>query len=78
MWRSLFHSRRGDDGASIRLPPTWKPLEYELKIWPHVLAESDWTFEGSVKIRVECLKWSRVVTLHARDLTIEEDEACQN
>ena len=56
----------------IRLPKTWKPTHYILNITPQMYGSdpSKFTFEGHVKIEMNCTEATSNVTLHINQLTV--------
>lgn len=58
--------------SSYRLPNALKPLHYDLRILTHLNAPLNLSFEGSVKIDLQVLQSTRDITLHAKNLTIDE------
>ncbi|ALC47157.1 SP1029, partial [Drosophila busckii] len=55
-----------------RLPSSLRPQKYNLRILTHLDDEKALRFEGTVKIRMEVLKNTNNITLHSKNLTIDE------
>jgi len=55
-----------------RLPNHTRPLLYDLRLNPH-LAPDNFTFDGEVLVDIEILNRTRTLTLHSKNLTIDED-----
>ncbi|KYN33599.1 Aminopeptidase N [Trachymyrmex septentrionalis] len=61
-----------DKEINYRLPNHTKPLFYDLKLNPH-LTSDNFTFDGEVLIHIEILNQTRTITLHAKNLIINEN-----
>ena len=62
-----------DDGIyGPLLPGSLKPIHYELRIRPDIYRDNpdNFQFSGSVRIDVDVLKCTKVITLHVKDLDI--------
>ena len=55
-----------------RLPNVTIPVSYEIKLIPEIV-EGNFTFYGETKIAVKVLKETSNVTLHSKDLRIDEN-----
>ncbi|KAK3108903.1 hypothetical protein FSP39_018341 [Pinctada imbricata] len=58
-----------------RLPKSLRPLTYDLEIQPNLYGNdpTSFTFSGKVKIKISCLEATKNVTLHAKNLTIDQN-----
>lgn len=57
--------------AYYRLPNHARPLQYDLELNLH-LAPGNFTFDGHVLIDIEILNRTRILTLHSKNLAIDE------
>ncbi|EDW60256.1 aminopeptidase Ey [Drosophila virilis] len=57
---------------AYRLPTALKPQHYDLRILTHLTGPDELRFEGRVKIDFQILQETRNITLHAKNLTIDE------
>lgn len=59
---------------NIYLPDNLIPFHYDLHLHPDIYQEDpkDFTFTGNVNIYIDCKKATQIITLHARDLSIDE------
>ncbi|XP_068157022.1 aminopeptidase N-like [Drosophila tropicalis] len=58
----------------FRLPTALRPQKYDLKVTTHLDNPKDLRFEATVKILIEVLENTKNITLHAKNLTIAEDD----
>ncbi|KAJ8314848.1 hypothetical protein KUTeg_006998 [Tegillarca granosa] len=59
----------------VRLPTSLHPYHYTVRLRPHIygMNESEFYFEGYVKIDMTCIESTSEVMLHMKDLTITEN-----
>lgn len=57
---------------SYRLPDLYKPEHYDLRILTHLNDPDQLRFEGLVKIQFHVLDQTRNITLHAKNLTVDQ------
>ncbi|XP_005184074.3 glutamyl aminopeptidase-like [Musca domestica] len=57
-----------------RLPTAIKPKHYDLKIITHLESPENATFNGEVSIELDILEDTKNITLHAKNLTINETQ----
>ncbi|XP_037727925.1 aminopeptidase N-like [Drosophila subpulchrella] len=55
-----------------RLPSALRPLKYDLRILTQLENPQDFHFSGTTKIQIEALENTNNITLHSKDLTIDE------
>jgi len=55
-----------------RLPNHTRPLLYDLRLNPYLVSDN-FTFDGEVLVDIEILSRTRILTLHSKNLTIDED-----
>jgi len=55
-----------------RLPNHTRPLLYDLRLNPHLVPDN-FTFNGEVLVDIEILNRTKTLTLHSKNLTIDED-----
>jgi len=55
-----------------RLPSALRPLKYDLRILTQLENPEDFHFGGTTKIQIEALENTNNITLHSKDLTIDE------
>lgn len=60
-----------NDG-NYRLPMIYKPEHYDLRVLTHLNRPDRLRFEGEIKIDFRVLERTRNVTLHAKNLTLDE------
>ncbi|KAK4880995.1 hypothetical protein RN001_004314 [Aquatica leii] len=58
---------------TFQLPPNALPLQYNLTIEPNFENVDQATFNGSVVIKIKILNDSNNITIHSKNLTINED-----
>ncbi|RLU27560.1 hypothetical protein DMN91_001364 [Ooceraea biroi] len=61
-----------DKSVHYRLPNHTRPLLYDLKLNLH-LAPDNFTFDGEVLVDIEILNRTRILTLHSKNLMIDEN-----
>lgn len=65
-----------EDIGTFRLPNNTRPLRYDIELTTHLhLGDNDpdkFAFDGRVLIHVQVLEISDYITLHAKDLTLQE------
>lgn len=61
-----------NDTTLYRLPRVTIPISYEIKLVPEIV-EGNFTFNGETRIAVRVLEDTPNVTLHSRDLRIDEN-----
>lgn len=66
-------SRRRQAAQGYRLPDNVLPQKYNLEILTN-LEENNFSFEGKVWIKIQCLRPTNKIILHAKDLEIMEKE----
>lgn len=67
----LFESYRDDvDGKDYRLPNNTKPIRYDISLSTDV-HRGDTAFSGTVKIQIQAIENTNNITLHYRQITIE-------
>lgn len=69
---AIQNSNLNDKEINYRLPNHTKPLFYDLKLNPH-LTSDNFTFDGEVLVHIEILKQTRTITLHTKELIIDEN-----
>ena len=62
------------DTLNYRLPTSVVPRYYDLRLQPEIYTDdpADFSFNGSVKIWIECVNATDVITLHAYRLNLED------
>ncbi|EDW98315.1 aminopeptidase N [Drosophila yakuba] len=58
----------------FRLPTALRPQKYDVRILTQLENPDDFRFNGTVKIQIEVLKNTHNITLHSKDLTINDTE----
>ncbi|XP_017083204.1 aminopeptidase N-like [Drosophila eugracilis] len=56
----------------FRLPTALRPQKYDLRILTRLEDEGNLSFNGTVKIKLEALQNTKNITLHSKDLEIDE------
>ncbi|KAH8355088.1 hypothetical protein KR093_005376 [Drosophila rubida] len=59
---------------SFRLPHALRPVHYELRILTHLNGPDQLRFEGQVQIDLRVLEQTSNITLHAKNLTIDQTQ----
>lgn len=57
----------------VRLPDTIEPIYYKLELIPYVEKANNFTLKGKVWIDVKCVKATEKITLHIKNITINEE-----
>uniref|UniRef100_B3P5I6 Aminopeptidase n=1 Tax=Drosophila erecta TaxID=7220 RepID=B3P5I6_DROER len=57
-----------------RLPTALRPIKYKLRILTQLENAEKFSFGGNVKIQIQALENSNNITLHSKELTIDETE----
>lgn len=55
-----------------RLPTALRPIKYDLHVLTQLEYADDFSFNGSVKIQIQVLENTNNITLHSKELTIDE------
>ncbi|EDW98314.1 aminopeptidase N [Drosophila yakuba] len=55
-----------------RLPTSLRPLKYHLRVLTHLENAENFRFGGNVKIEIQILENTNNITLHSKELTIDE------
>ncbi|EDV53237.1 aminopeptidase N isoform X1 [Drosophila erecta] len=58
----------------FRLPTALRPQKYDVRILTQLENPEDFRFNGTVKIQIEVLQNTRNITLHSKDLAINDTE----
>lgn len=66
-----------DDDETLRLPGDSVPIHYDINLVTNVHAGRR-NFEGNVKIQIEIIKTTGVITLHSRQLTVSSVNLYEN
>lgn len=62
----------GSSYSYYRLPTALRPQKYNLRVLTHLENPEDLRFDGNVQILFEVLQNTKNITLHAKNLTIDE------
>jgi len=71
---SLSLARANSSYDYFRLPTALRPQKYDLRILTIMENVEDLRFNGTVKIQIEALQNTKNITLHSKDLTIDESQ----
>ncbi|KAH8298427.1 hypothetical protein KR044_002485, partial [Drosophila immigrans] len=63
---------------SFRLPDVYRPEHYELRVLTHLNGPDQLRFEGQVKIHFRVLDHTSNITLHAKNLSIDQTQIILN
>lgn len=66
--------REGSTYDHFRLPTALRPQSYDVRILTQLENPDDFRFNGTVKIQIEVLQNTHNITLHSKDLTIDDTE----
>lgn len=71
---ALTTTDKPDKVTDVRLPDTVLPVHYNVEITPMFFADNpeDFTFSGKTSIIVECMKETNTISIHAKDLVIDQ------
>ncbi|XP_037711087.1 aminopeptidase N [Drosophila subpulchrella] len=71
---SLSLARANSSYDYFRLPTALRPQKYDLRILTIMENVEDLRFNGTVKIQIEALQNTKNITLHSKDLNIDESQ----
>jgi len=70
----LSFAGEGSTYDHFRLPTALRPQSYDVRILTQLENPDDFRFNGTVKIQIEVLQNTHNITLHSKDLTIDDTE----
>eukprot|EP00099_Drosophila_melanogaster_P013686 NP_001350853.1 uncharacterized protein Dmel_CG11951 [Drosophila melanogaster] len=70
----LSFAGEGSTYDHFRLPTALRPQSYDVRILTQLENPDDFHFNGTVKIQIEVLQNTHNITLHSKDLTIDDTE----
>ncbi|KAH8351352.1 hypothetical protein KR084_010021 [Drosophila pseudotakahashii] len=74
LWLGLAMAKSESSYNHYRLPTSLRPQKYYLRILTELESPEELRFSGTSKILIEALENTSNITLHSRDLTIDESQ----